>query len=164
MTNVAELLLARDLWQIGECDCVFDASERNLRIFAFPNAGHSDTSMDINNRVAVTQVAGGGDGSGRKSCCVTEMPRWVAEGLAAGLIVGGTCVTCGSLTTIEVDLAGETSVSAGTVGAVQQQGRGSEPPRAAERGERFYRGWGKQPRKRERTRRVSPDVTDPEDS
>jgi hypothetical protein len=118
VTAVAETLLARDLWQIGECDCVCDSSEHRLRIVAFPNAGLSDTSMEIDNRVALTQVADGGGESGKTSCCVTEMPRWVAEGLAAGLTVGGTCVTCGSLISIAVDLEGVTVESAGYGGIV----------------------------------------------
>ena len=82
------------------------------------------------------------------------MPRWVAEGLAEGLIVGGTCIRCGSLINEEGDFEGGAGARTGNDGGEERQGRGSEPSNAAERGELYCRGWGKQPRKRVRTRRV----------
>ena len=101
-TDVVNKLLARDTWEIGECECECSVSGNTCRIIAFPNAGH--IGIDGENRVGIDYVdIGDGGTQGRRSYCVSPMPRWVAEGLAAGWSVGGTCVNCGNVVTVGTD-------------------------------------------------------------
>ena len=72
----------------------------------------------------------------------------------------GTCLCCGDIVEIGVDLADEHGEEAGyeptTEGAENARGGGSEPTSAAARGasERWHRGWGRQPHKRVRKRKT----------
>ena len=98
MTAVTDHLLARNLWETGECVCDFQDSVCPVRIISFPNSGN--IGIDPENRTVISQESESHGTAGRQRSCLTPLPRWVAESLAQGYNAGGTCVKCGSVVTI----------------------------------------------------------------
>ena len=79
--------------------------------------------------------------TGRRSCCLTPLPRWVAEGLAAGGNVGGTCVKCGTLVTVGTDPV----EGGGCLERTETEvGAAARPVQGCQKGEQWTaRGWGR---------------------
>ena len=143
VTAVTDHLLARNLWETGECECDFHDSVCPVRIISFPNSGN--IGIDPENRTVMSQESESDDIAGRRSRCLTPLPRWVAESLAEGCHAGGTCVKCGSVVTIGGVFEGMEDL----VERTEHKEEASEPGVTDRKGERWAaRGWGKRRRMR----------------
>ncbi len=135
------MAMERNTWFLGTCSC-WGVYKDDVRFISLP---YLDTCGPEQDNRAIMNLDSSVDTGRVQFRALHPLPHAVAAHLVGGGHVRGTCLCCGDIVEIGVDLADEHGEGAGYEGAENVRGGGSEPTSAAARGKRWHRGWGRQP-------------------